>query len=336
MEELDSPFVLTGIKPTGEPHVGNFLGAIEPALREAEKVGVRSAYFVADLHALNQQRDPRKLNDYIRSVAATWLACGLSLARSDLYRQSDVAEVAELAVVLAAVTPKGLMNRAHAYKAAVEANRKRGRDADEGVDMGLYTYPILMGADILAVGATVVPVGEDQVQHIEIARDIATRFNQTYGKCLVVPEYKIVEGAGVVPGTDGQKMSKSYGNTIPLWVSGEEWRKIIRKIPTDSAPIGQIRNPEAATVYRVYRSLADQERAEQMCEDLKSGRMGWARAKEMLVEVLEERFGPMRNKFFELRDSPERLENIFEQGAERISPTVKKTLGRVKKAVGIR
>src|SRR5262245_29224158 len=227
--------VLTGIKPTGFPHLGNYVGAIRPALRRAEHLD-DAFFFIADYHALNQVQDPLLFNEYSYVVAATWLACGLDPERICFYRQSDIPEVFELTTILAAFTPKGWMNKSHAYKALVADNTEAGRDPDADVNMGLFTYPVLMAADILALGANLVPVGKDQVQHVEIARDIAIRVNNHCDEpVLVVPEYELEAAAEWIPGLDGRKMSKSYENIIPLFATEPEWRKLIMSIKTDSS-----------------------------------------------------------------------------------------------------
>lgn len=250
---------LTGIKPTGEPHLGNYIGAIRPALELAEKY--ESIYFIADYHALTSVRDPQLLRHYTRSIAAGWLAAGLDPTRTIFYRQSDIPEIFELAWALSCVTGKGLMNRAHAYKAARDRNREAGvTDLDAGINMGLYCYPVLMAIDILIMETDVVPVGKDQVQHVEYAADIAGSFNHLYGPGYtfkipnaVTPDTRTGE---TLPGLDGRKMSKSYGNTVPLFAPGLELKKLIRRVQTDATPVDAPKDPDSSAVFQIYEQFA--------------------------------------------------------------------------------
>ena len=330
----ERPIVLTGIKPTGELHLGNYLGVIKPAIEAAEKG--KSYFFVADLHALNQEKDPKKLSQYIRSVAAAWLASGLDPNKNIFYRQSDIKEIGELSVILSAVTAKGLMNKSHAYKAFRDRNVEAGKDPDSGINMGLFTYPILMAADILAMQAEIVPVGKDQVQHVEIARDIAEAFNKAYnGQYLTLPRYIIESEVSAVPGIDGRKMSKSYGNTIPLFTSPGNWRKVIKKIVTDSSPIGAIEHPEDSTVFKIYKSVAGHEESELLLTELRNGNARWGEAKDRLALAIESRFSSMNERYLEWMNSPDKIKQVFENGKKEAEPVARKTLESVKEAVGI-
>ena len=322
--------VLTGIKPTGDLHIGNYLGAIEPSL-EAAKVG-GGYFFVADLHALNQENSPQKLSRHVWSVAAAWLASGLDPDKHVFYRQSDIGEIAELSVILSAITPKRLMNNAHAYKAFGDRNARRGKDPDSGINMGLYTYPILMAADILAVQADIVPVGKDQIQHVEIARDLAGRFNRIYkGQYLTLPNYVLAREVSAVRGTDGQKMSKSYDNTIPLFTTPEVWEKIVKKIVTDT----EVSRPEDSAVFEIFQSIASKKESAELLADLRSGKIRWGEAKEKLYNAIKDRFGRMSEDYFSWMDSPEKIRDIFEKGKAEVKPIAQKTLNTVKKATGL-
>lgn len=328
MSEHEGP-VLTGIKPTGELHIGNYLGAIRPSLEAAKTE--KGYFFIADLHALNSEKDPKKISEFVRSVAAAWLAGGLDTDMHVFYQQSDIHEIAELSVILSSVAPKGLLDRAHAYKASVERNLQLGKDADAGVNMGLYNYPILMAADILAIRAAKVPVGRDQVQHIEIAQDLAQAFNRAYGPVLRVPNYIVEESVATIPGIDGRKMSKSYGNTIPLFTTPETWKKVIRKIVTST----EVTNPEDSTVFKIFKTVASPQEATDLLEDLKSGKVRWGDAKDRLYEVVRSRFSEMSKNYFEWMDSPDKIRAVLERGKSQVQPVASETLKDVKKAVGI-
>lgn len=326
--------LLTGIKPTGTPHVGNFLGAIRPAIEQAH-AHERSFLFIADYHALNTVQDGAKLHELSLSIAATWLACGLDPSKTVLYRQSSVPEVFELETILAAITPKGWMNKAHAYKAAVDVNTAEARDRDDGVSMGLYTYPILMAADILLYHTNVVPVGKDQVQHVEIARDIAGRFNSTFGhEVLTLPEASVQEALESVPGVDGRKMSKSYDNVIPLFASTEEWQKIISRIPTDSSSVEEPKDLSNCLIFDIFKSLAAAEQTEALRARLEAGGIGWGEVKAQLLEVLEQQFGSYRNRYNELMSNPAEIERILAEGAEKAKGVAQQTLREVRATVG--
>ncbi len=318
---------LTGIKPTGTPHLGNYLGAIRPALRLAERF--QAFYFIADYHALTTERDAEALRSHVLDVAATWLACGLDPERVLLYRQSDVPEVHELAWVFACLLGVGQLERGHAYK---DALAKGGEKPGAGI---LY-YPVLMAADIVLYGADVVPVGKDQKQHLELTRDVAIRLNHLYGEGTVrVPE-PLVTDAPLVPGLDGEKMSKSRGNTIPLFAPAKQLRKSIMRIVTGPEPLEAPKDPESSTVWRLYRLVAGEEAAAAMADRLRAGGYGWGHAKQDLYETLESEIGPMRARYEALRGDEDALRAVLRRGAERAREAARETMERVRRAVGIR
>jgi tryptophanyl-tRNA synthetase len=327
--------VLTGIKPTGSPHVGNLLGAIRPALRLADQ-GLEAMYFIADYHALTTVQDPKALATLTYEVAATWLAMGLDPARVQFYRQSDVPEIFELSWVLACFTSKGWMNKAHAYKAIVAANEAGGEaDADAGINMGIYTYPILMAADILAFDIDLVPVGKDQVQHVEIARDIAQRLNHVCGaEVLRLPQPKLEDNSAIVPGLDGRKMSKSYDNTIPLFAPSKQLKKIVNRIVTDSTPPEVPKDPDTSTIFHIYRAVASPDDTRAFADRFRSG-IGWGDAKNALFERLETELGEARNRYDALMADRASIDALLAQGATRARRTARATLDRVRKAIGI-
>lgn len=337
MNDAPRKVSLTGIKPTGEPHLGNLIGAIGPALELANTYD--AMYFVADHHALTVLRDPKLLRHYTRSVAATWIAAGLDTSRATMYLQSDVPETFELAWVLSCVTAKGMMNRAHAYKAARDKNVEAGSDVDAGVNMGLYNYPVLMAADILIMGSDVVPVGKDQSQHVEYAADIANSFNHLFGDAykLKIPELVLPpeDNSKTLPGTDGRKMSKSYGNTIPLFCSGSELRKTINKIPTDSTPVEEPKDPDNSSVFLILEQLAPAEVTQDVRKRLQAGGMGWGELKKELFEVLDTRLGPLRERYDALMAPGSELDDLLAAGAERARARATPILEGVRSAVGI-
>lgn len=329
---------LTGIKPTGEPHLGNYVGAIRPALALAEQYD--TAYFIADYHALTTIRDPETLRGYGRSVAATWLASGLDPAVTMLYRQSDVPEIFELAWVLSCMAAKGLMNRAHAYKAARDRNLAAGNaDLDAGVNMGLFDYPILMAADILVMGAQVVPVARDQFQHLEYAADLAGTFNAVYGERfrLTVPRPLLADDQvrRMLPGSDGRKMGKSYGNTIPLFASEADLRRLIRRMPTDSSPVEAVKSADDSAVFQILAHFAAPELVVGTRGRLAAGEMGWGELKELLFTVLNGHFGPLRERYAELMEPGSVLDRVLEDGARRARERARPVLAQVRRAVGV-
>ena len=328
--------LLTGIKPTGTPHVGNYVGAIEPAIKLVSEYE-HSFLFIADYHALNSVQDGARLHDLTYALAATWLACGLDPSKTTMYRQSAVPEVFELETILNAITPKGWMNKAHAYKAVVEVNEAEQRDRDDGVSMGLYTYPILMAADILLYSADVVPVGKDQLQHIEIARDIAQRFNHTYNtNVMIMPEAFVQEEVESIPGVDGRKMSKSYGNVIPLFGTPDEWKKAVSHIPTDSTAIDEPKDLSNCLIFDIFKSIAPADKTAELKARLEAGGIGWGEVKTQLVEVLEERFGPYRARYDELMANPEEIERVLREGAEKASLVAKAQIEEIRRVIGAR
>jgi tryptophanyl-tRNA synthetase len=332
------PVSLTGIKPTGVPHLGNYVGAIRPAIALA--AAYEAFYFIADYHALITVRDPALLDEYSRSVAASWLACGLDPGRVTLYRQSDVPETFELQWILSCVTSKGLMNRAHAYKAARDRNRDAGvDDLDAGVDMGLYNYPVLMAADILIMGADKVPVGRDQVQHLEYTRDIAERFNQAYAGrfALPLPEQVTSEdiGESTMPGLDGRKMSKSYGNTIPLFCDAKTLRTLVRRITTDSTPVDKPKDPDSSSLFAIYRQFADAPARDGLRTRMLAGGLGWGEMKDLLFEQLDATLSGPRERYGALMADRAALDAILLDGAERARARARDVLAAVRGAIGI-
>ena len=324
---------LTGIKPTGTPHIGNYLGMIKPALELAQSY--RAMYFIADYHALTTERDPEKLKRQTYEVAATWLALGLDPARVMFFRQSDIPEVFELTWILSCVTAKGLLNRAHAYKAAVEENIRQGRNSDDTITAGLFSYPVLMAADILLFESLVVPVGQDQKQHVEIARDIASGFNSHYGSVLTIPRALIRKDVMTIPGVDGRKMSKSYRNTIPIFADDEFIRKQVMRIVTDSKPPEAPKNPEACNLFSLYRHFAPPEAVEETRMLYLNGGARYSDIKNKLVVLLLERFKEAGQTYEALlRDQPA-IEQILKQGATAARAIAKPLLSKVRRSIGI-
>ncbi len=329
---------LTGIKPTGEPHLGNYIGAIKPALTLAQEY--EALYFIADYHALTTVRDPQLLRHYTRSVAATWIAAGLDPDRVVFYRQSDIPEIFDLMWIMSCMTSKGLMNRAHAYKAARDRNEESGKtDLDVGINMGLYNYPVLMAVDILVMEADVVPVGRDQMQHVEIAADIAGAFNHVYGNSFkfkipqaVVPD---TETGHTLPGVDGRKMSKSYDNTIPLFCSEAQLKKLTRRIPTDSTPVEDPKDPDSSSVFQILDQFATPEIATETRRRLREGGMGWGELKNQLFEVLNTQLSPMRERYNSLIDPESELDALLAAGAEKARKKAVPVLAQVRNAIGI-
>ncbi len=325
---------LTGIKPTGEPHLGNYLGSIRPALDLADRY--LSVYFVADWHALTTLQDGPALATLIRRLAATWLACGLDPERTVFFQQSRVPELAELNWILSCFTAKGVLNRAHAYKAMVDLNREAGRDLDEGVNAGLYTYPVLMAADILLFGSDVVPVGQDQKQHVEIARDLAESVNRRLGSVFRVPEPLISEGVRTIPGTDGRKMSKSHGNVIPLFAPAAEVRKAVLRIVTDSKRPEEPKDPDACNVFNIFRHFAPPERVEERRRQYLQGGVGYGEMKEELAAALEARFAGPRREFEERLRDPQGLDRLLAAGAERARQLAGDRMDKLRRKLGLR
>jgi len=325
---------LTGIKPTGDLHIGNYFGAIKPALELAKDYDAR--YFIADYHALNSVKNPAELNSSIRQVAAGWLASGLDPEKVIFYRQSSIPEVFELTTMLMAFTAKGLMNRAHAYKASVQENNEKGEDPDAGINMGLFTYPVLMAADIIIFDSDVVPVGKDQVQHIEMAQDIAQSVNANYGQqVLKVPQAAVQENVAVVPGLDGRKMSKSYGNVIPLFAPEKALRKTIMRITTNSQSVEEPKDPDTSQIFTLYKLFTNNEEQSALASRYRAGGMGWGEAKEELFRVVNREIAPVRERFDAIMADIPALDKILEQGAEKARPIAAATVKRFRKAAGV-
>lgn len=330
------PVILTGITTTGTPHLGNYVGAIRPAITASHRRDVQPFYFLADYHALIKCQEPERVQRSTLEIAATWLALGLDTDNAVFYRQSDVPEITELTWLLQCVTAKGLMNRAHAYKAAVQANADSGEpDPDAGVSMGLFSYPVLMAADILMFNAAKVPVGKDQVQHLEMARDIAGRFNRTYGDHFVLPEAVVDEHTALLSGLDGRKMSKSYDNVIPIFLAPGPMEKLIKKIKTNSLEPGVPKDPETCTLFSIYRAVATPEQTAAMRERYAAG-IGWGEMKKALFEYLEQHLGAARTRYDALMLEPARIEQVLLQGARRAREVATPFLQRLRRSVGIR
>lgn len=328
---MSEQIVLTGIKPTGTPHMGNYIGALHPLIEMAKTR--KTFVFIADLHALNIIHDPNQIRQHTYEIAAILLALGLNLENATLFRQSDIVQVSQLSTMLMNVTPKGLMNRAHSYKAAVEKNTASGADVDAGVNMGLYTYPILMAADILLYNTDVVPVGADQKQHVEFARDIAGYFNHTYGEIFKLPEPVISADAGIIPGLDGRKMSKSYDNIIPLFAPESELKKKIMRIITDSKLPDEPKNPDESTIFQLYRQFANADEIADMRARFERGGMGYGDAKRILFEKINSVLSAPRAEYERLMSNTSELDNVLASGAARARAVAEKTYERVHRAM---
>ncbi|GAA5316164.1 MAG: tryptophan--tRNA ligase [Candidatus Pelagadaptatus aseana] len=327
--------VLTGITTTGTPHLGNYVGAIRPAIEASQNQDVQSFYFLADFHALIKCHDPEQVHRSTTEIAATWLALGLDPEKVVFYRQSDIPEIPELCWMLNCMAAKGLMNRAHAYKAAVAANEEAGEDTDFGVTMGLYSYPVLMAADILMFNATQVPVGKDQIQHVEMARDIAGRFNHHYGEHFVMPEAVVDDKVAVLQGLDGRKMSKSYGNTIPLFLTEKQLKKHINKIKTNLLEPGDPKDPDTSTVFQVWQAFATEQQTADMRQAFLDG-IAWGEAKKQLFELVNEELREARERYQELLANPKHMEELLQMGAEKARSYSAPLLQACREAVGIR
>jgi tryptophanyl-tRNA synthetase len=326
---------LTGITTTGTPHLGNFVGSIRPSVSASQGENAESFYFLADYHALIKCGDPARIQQSTLEIAASWLAAGLDPERVVFYRQSDVPEIAELTWLLTCVTSKGMLNRAHAYKASVDKNTAANNDMDADITAGLFMYPVLMAADILMFKAHKVPVGRDQVQHIEMARDIAQRFNHLYGEHLTLPEAMIEESVSTLPGLDGRKMSKSYDNTIPLFTSQTELKKLIAGIVTDSLAPGQAKQTEGSALFQIYQAFASPTETELLRQDYTNG-MGWGEIKARLFELLDREIAPMREQYQTLISQPEKIESILLAGAVKARAIAVPLLSELRQAVGLR
>ena len=327
--------VLTGITTTGTPHLGTYVGAIRPAIAASQGADVQSFYFLADFHALIKCHDPVQVHQSTREIAATWLALGLNTDNAIFYRQSDVPEIPQLCWMLTCMAAKGLMNRAHAYKASVDANVDAGEDPDFGITMGLYSYPILMAADILMFNANKVPVGKDQIQHIEMARDIAARFNHHYGEHFVLPEALVDDNVAVLQGLDGRKMSKSYGNTIPLFLPEKQLKKAINKIITNLLEPGEPKDPDTSTVFQIWQAFATPEQTAQMRQAFADG-IAWGEAKKQLFELINGQLGEARERYEVLLANPAHIEEVLQVGAQKARAYSQPLLEKLRAAVGIK
>ncbi len=329
--------VLTGITTSGTPHLGNYVGAIRPAVAASRNADVESFYFLADLHSLIKAQDPARTQRSTLEIAATWLAAGLDPDKVWFYRQSDIPEITELTWFLTCVASKGILNRAHAYKAAVDKNRADGEDDDAAVTAGLFMYPVLMAADILIFNANQVPVGRDQIQHIEMARDFGQRFNHVYGKeYFVLPEVLIDDNVATLPGLDGRKMSKSYHNTIPLFVPREELKKLVFSILTDSRGPGEAKDTEGSALFQLYQAFASAEETAAFAKAFADG-IGWGDAKQKLFERIDAEIAPLREKYLALMARPQDIEAILRDGAQRLrTKYAMPLLAELRHAVGLR
>ncbi len=332
---MSTKTVLTGITTTGTPHLGNYVGAIKPAIAASHAEDVRSYYFLADYHALIKCHDPEVVQRSTLEIAATWLALGLDTDRSTFYRQSDIPEITELTWLLTCHTAKGLMNRAHAYKAAVQDNVEAGEDPDFAITMGLFCYPVLMAADILMFNAHDVPVGRDQVQHLEMTRDIAQRFNHHFGEHFVIPSAVVDEHVAVLPGHDGRKMSKSYDNTIPLWLPEKKLRKSIMKIVTNSLEPGEPKETEGSALFAIYAAFAGEQQRAEMRQAFADG-IAWGEAKQQTFELINGELADARERYEALIANPDRIEEALQKGARKAREYATPFIARLRDAIGIR
>jgi tryptophanyl-tRNA synthetase len=327
---------LTGITTTGTPHIGNYVGAIRPGIEASRDASTEHFYFLADYHSLAKNEDPDRIVQSTLEIAASWLALGLDTERAYFYRQSDIPEIPELTWILTGMTAKGLMNRAHSYKAAVQANEESGnKDPDKGVMMALYSYPILMAADILMFKSTKVPVGRDQKQHVEMARDIAQRFNHHYGETFVLPEAVIGDNTAVLKGLDGRKMSKSYNNTIPLFADEKRLRKLIMKIKTNSLEPGEPKDPTDSTLFDIYKAFASGEEVAAIEKRYSEG-IAWGEMKQVLFEYINDHIKPAREEYDRLIADPAIVEAELRKGAAKARELSAPYLQQVRDAIGIR
>ncbi|AMC34493.1 tryptophan--tRNA ligase [Janthinobacterium sp. B9-8] len=331
--------VLTGITTSGTPHLGNYVGAIRPAIVASQSPDSDCFFFMADYHALIKCDDPARIERSRLEIAATWLAAGLDPERVTFYRQSDVPEVTELNWLLTCVTAKGQMNRAHAYKASTDVNEAAGEDPDAGITMGLFCYPILMAADILLFNPHKVPVGRDQIQHIEMTRDVAARFNHLFGQgsdLFVLPEAHIEEHVATLPGLDGRKMSKSYDNTIPLFEGGQKaMKEAIAKIVTNSLLPGDAKDPDNSHLVTIFEAFASKEQTQQFKDELRAG-LGWGDAKKRLLDLIERDIAPMRERYEALMAHPEEIEVLLQAGAAKARAAAAPLLKKVRESLGLR
>ncbi|MFO7886073.1 MAG: tryptophan--tRNA ligase [Desulfobacteraceae bacterium] len=332
---MKSADILTGITTTGTPHLGNYVGAIRPAIDSSREPDTATYYFLADYHAIIKCQDPERMRRSSLEVAATWIAMGLDTDKSIFYRQTDIPEIPQLTWILNCMTAKGLMNRAHAYKACLAENEAKGRkDPDKDISMGLFSYPVLMAADILMFNARKVPVGRDQIQHIEMTRDIAGRFNHHYGEHFTLPEAVVDENTAVLAGLDGRKMSKSYNNTIPLFESEKRLRKLIMKIKTNSLAPEEPKDPATCTLFAIYRAFARPDEVKDMEKRYKEG-IAWGMVKQELFEYLNEILTEPRKKYSELLKAPGDIETVLKKGAVKAREYSVPFLEKIRKSIGI-
>ena len=326
--------VLTGITTSGTPHLGNYVGAIRPSIAASRDESIDSFFFLADYHALIKCQDPELVRQSSKEIAATWLALGLDTDKALFYRQSDIPEITELTWVLCCNAAKGLMNRAHAYKAAVQSNEEAGEDPDFGVTMGLFSYPVLMAADILMFKAGKIPVGRDQIQHVEMARDIAQRFNHNFADVFTLPEAVVDDSVAVLQGLDGRKMSKSYNNTIPLFQTEKQLRKSINKIKTNLLEPGEPKDPDDSTVFQVWAAFASVQETARMRSEFANG-IAWGEAKKQLFELINGELSEARVRYLQLMGDPDYIESLLQRGAERAREHSAPLMQKVRQAVGI-
>ena len=328
---------LTGITPSGTPHLGNYAGMMRPAIEASRAQNVENFYFLADYHALIKCQDPERVQRSTIEIAASWLAAGLNPEHVTFYRQSDIPEIPELTWFLTCVTGKGLLNRAHAYKASVDKNHAAGVDADDGVTAGLFMYPVLMGADILAFNAHKVPVGRDQVQHLEMARDMASSFNHIYGgEYFTLPEAVVEESVATLPGLDGRKMSKSYNNTIPLFAPRAELKKLVFSVLTDSRAPGEPKDAEGSALFQLYQAFATPEQAAAFAQAYADG-IGWGEAKQQVFERIDAELSPLRERYEALMAEPEKIEAILRKRGQQLREQFAiPLLKELRHAVGLR
>ncbi|GGH80914.1 tryptophanyl-tRNA synthetase [Pullulanibacillus pueri] len=330
---MTEKIVLTGIKPTGDLHIGNYVGAIRPAISLIQEPGILPRYFIADYHALTSMQNREELHDRIYQIAAAWLAFGLDPEKVLFYRQSDVPEIFELSWILSCLTSKGLLNRAHAYKAKVDDNLANDRDPDNGVNMGLYNYPVLMAADILMFNTHLVPVGKDQIQHVEIARDIAEHFNKTYGDTFTLPEALVEETTAVIPGLDGRKMSKSYGNVIPLFTDEKKLRKAIFRIKTDSKTPEEPKDPKDSTLFDIYRAFATEAEIADLAKRYEEG-IGYGEIKQILFDQVNEKLKEPRKIYTELINDKAQLDTLLKKGGEQAREYAHRFMLEIRNKIG--
>ena len=331
---MTKPRVLTGITTTGTPHLGNYVGAIKPAIMASKNTELDSFFFLADYHALIKCHDPEKVRQSTKEIAATWLALGLDTDNCTFYRQSDVPEITELSWILTCMTAKGLMNRAHAYKAAVQANEAEGEDQDNAITMGLFSYPVLMAADILMFNGHKIPVGKDQIQHVEMARDIAQRFNHHFNPLFDLPEAEVSDDIAVLNGLDGRKMSKSYNNTIPLFLTEKKLQKHINKIKTNLLEPGEPKDTADSTVFQIWQAFATPEQTEYMRQQFAEG-IAWGQAKKELFALINEELAPARERYEALMKDGSFIEQKLAEGAVKARDYASDLLAKVRGAVGI-